>query len=93
MAGNFLAWIMLEAIFGTDTFCYKHVELFSNNMAAVSWTQRGTAKKSAAAGRLLIVLALQQQVARATQLVYDHVVGDMIVLGNIPYHSFGYSKT
>ena len=49
-------------------------------------------KKSAAAGRLLRVLALRQLVARAPPLVAAHVAGDLNVLGNIPSCSFGYSK-
>ena len=44
MAGKFLAWLVLEGIVGTENIRYKKVGLFSDNMAAVSWTQRGAAK-------------------------------------------------
>ena len=66
MAGKILARLVLEVIVGTEKLRYKDVGLFSHNMAAVSRTQRGAAKKSAAAGRLLRVLALQQRVARSS---------------------------
>ena len=83
---------MLEGIIGTENLRYKHVGLFSNNTAAVLWPQREEAKNSAAAGRLLKVLVLQQQVERASLLVAVHVAGDLNVLGNILSLSFGYSK-
>ena len=54
-------------------------------------TNRGE-KKSAAPGHLLRVLALCKQVARASPSVAAHVAGDLNVLGDIPYRSFGYSK-
>ena len=92
MAGKLLAWILLEGIVGTENLHYKHVGLFSNNTAAVSWTQRGSAKKSAAVGRLLRVLDLWQQVARASPLVAEYVARDLDVLGDIPSLSFGYFK-
>ena len=60
MEGKLLTCIALEGIVGTKNLRYKHVGLFSDNMAAVPWTQRGTKKKSAAAGRLIRVLDLQQ---------------------------------
>ena len=77
---------------GTKNLRYKHIGLLSNNTAAVLWTQRGSEKDSAAAGRLLIVLALQQRVKRASPLVASYVAGVLNVLGDIPYRSFGYSK-
>ena len=92
MAGKLLEWLMLEGIVGTKNLRYKHVGLFSNNTAAVSWTQRGAAKKSAAARYLLRVLDLRQRLARASPLVAAHVAGDLNVLGNIPSRYFGYSK-
>ena len=92
MAGKLLAWLLLEVIIGTKNLRYKHVGHFSNNTAAVLWTQRGAAKNSAAEGRLFIVLALRKQVSRASPLVATHVAGDMNVLGDIPSCSFGYSK-
>ena len=49
-------------------------------------------KKTASAGRLIRVLALQQRVARASLLVALHVAGDLNVLGGISSRSFGYSK-
>ena len=92
MAGKLLAWLVLEGIVGTETLRYKNVGLFSDNTAAVSWTIRGASKKSAAAGRLLRVLALRQRVARASPLVVAHVAGELNVLGDIPSRSFGYKK-
>ena len=92
MARKLLAWLVLEGIVGTENLRYKHFGLFSDNMAAVLWTQRRTAKKSAAAGRLIRVLYLRQRVARASLLVAAHVAGYMNVLGDIPSISFGYSK-
>ena len=92
MAGKICAWLVLEGIVGTKNLHYEHISLFRNNTAAVSWTQRGAAKKSAAAGRLLRFLALRQRVARASPLVAAHVSGDLNVIGNIPSRSFGYSK-
>ena len=59
MAGKLLAWLVLKGIVVTEKLCYKHVGLFSDNMEAVSWTQRGTSIKSVAAGRVLRVLALR----------------------------------
>ena len=91
MAGNFLSWLVLEVIIGTEKLRYKYVGLFSNNMAAVLWIQREAEKKSAAAGRLLRVLALRKQVARASPLVAAYVEGDLNVLGKIPSRSFGFS--
>ena len=38
MAGKNLAWLVLEEIVGTETLRYKHVGLFSDNTAVVSWT-------------------------------------------------------
>ena len=49
MAGKLLAWIVLEIIICTKNLRYTHVDLFSNNTAAVLWTQRVSAKHSAAA--------------------------------------------
>ena len=92
MAGNLLAWLVLEVIVGTKNLRYKHVGLFSNNMAAVLLTQRGAAKKSAAEGQLIRVLTLLKLVARASVLVAVHVVGELNVLGNISYCSFEYCK-
>ena len=92
MAGKLLAWLVLEGIVGTENIRYKHVGLFSDNTAAVLWTQRGTAKKIAPAGRLIGVLALQQRVAISSPLVAAHVSGDLNVLGDIPSRSFVYSK-
>ena len=54
-------------------------------------TKRG-GKNSAAAGRLLRVLALWKRVERASPLVAAHVAGDLNVIGDIPSCSFGYSK-
>ena len=54
-------------------------------------TKRG-GKKSAASGRLIKVLDLQQKVPRASPVVAAHVAGDLNVLGDIPSNSFGYSK-
>ena len=53
---------------------------------------KGGQKNSEAAGRLLIVLALQQQGERASPLVAAHVAEDLNVIGNIPSRSFGYCK-
>ena len=92
MAGKIWAWLVLERIVGTENLHYEHISLFRNNTAAVSWTQRGAAKKSAAAGSLLRFLALRQRVARSSPLVAAHVSGDLNVIGNIPSRSFGYSK-
>ena len=92
MAGKFLAYIILEGKVGTKNHRYKLVGLFIDNTAAVSWIQRGMKNNSAAAGRLIRVLALQKQVSRASLLVVVHVAGHLNVLGNIPYCSFGYSK-
>ena len=83
---------MLEGIVGTENLHYKHVVLFSDNMAAVLWTQIGAAKKSALVGRLLRVLDLRQRVARASPVVAAHVAGYLNVLGDISSRSFGYSK-
>ena len=60
MAGKLLAWLVMEGIVGTKNLRYKHVGLFSDNTAAVSWTQRGAAKDYVAAGCLLRVLDLRQ---------------------------------
>ena len=87
-----MAWLVLEVIVGTKNLRYKHVGLFSNNTAAVAWTQRVAAKKSAAAVRLLRVLALRQRLARSSPLVAAHMEVDLNVLGDISYCSFGYSK-
>ena len=92
MAGKLLAWLVLEGIFGTENLRYKYVGLFSDNTAAVSWTQRGVSKNSTAAGHLLRVSDLWQRVARASPLVAAHVAGDLNVLGDILSRSFGYSK-
>ena len=59
IAVKFLAWLLLEGIVGTKNLRYKHVGLFSDNMAAVSWRQRGAEKNSAEAGRLIRVLSLR----------------------------------
>ena len=45
MVGKLLAGLVLEGIVGTKNLRYKHVGCFSDNTAAVLWTQRG-AKKS-----------------------------------------------
>ena len=92
MAGKLLAWIVLEGIVGTENLRYKHVGLFSDNTAAVSWTQIGEAKKSASSGRLFRVLALRQRVERESLLVAAHVAVDLNVLDDILSCSFGYSK-
>ena len=83
---------MLEGSVGTKNLGYKHVCLFCDNTAAVTWIKRGAAKKSAASGRLLRILYLRQRVARVSLLVAAHVGGDLNVPGDIPYFSFGYSK-
>ena len=59
MAVKTLAWFVLEVIIGTKNLRYKHVGVFSNNMAAVSCTQRGAEKKSASAVCLIRFLALR----------------------------------
>ena len=90
MAGKLLVWLVLKGIVGTKNLCYKHVCLFRNNTAAVVWKKRGAAKKSAAAGRLLRVLDLRQQVPRSSPLVAVHVTGYLNVLDDIPSCSFGW---
>ena len=45
MAGKPIAWLVLEVIIGTENLRYKYVGIFSDNTAAVLWTQRGAAKK------------------------------------------------
>ena len=90
MTGKLLAWLVLEGISGTENLRYKHIGLFSGNTAAVLLTHRG--EKYVAAGRLLRVLALWQQVARALPLLDVHVAGDLNVLHDISYCSFGYYK-
>ena len=92
MAGNLLAWLVLEVIVGNKNLRYKHIGLFSDNTAEMSVTQREAEKKSAAAGCLLRVLALRQRVARVSPLVAAHVTGDLNMLGDIPSCSFGHSK-
>ena len=44
MAGKLLVWIVLEGIVGSKNLRYKHIGLFSENKAAVTWTQRGQQK-------------------------------------------------
>ena len=90
MAGNLLTWLVLKGNVGTENLRYKHVGLFSDNTAAVSGTQREAKINSTAAGHMLRVLDLQQQVERASSLVAEHVVGDLNVLGDIPSRSIGY---
>ena len=92
MSGSILAWLVIEGIVGNKNLRYRHVGLFRANTAAVSWTQRGAAKKSAEVGRLLRVLVLRQLVSIASPLVDLHVEGDMNVFGDISSRSFGYSK-
>ena len=92
MAGNLLAWLVLEGIIGTENLCYKHVVLFIDNTASVSWTQRGGSENSAAEGRLLKALDLRKRVSIASPLVPAHVAGDLNVFGDTPSCSFGYSK-
>ena len=77
-------WLGLEGIIDTETIRYKHVGLFSDNTAAVSWTIRGVSKKSATAGLLLQVLAFRKRLARASPLVVAHVAGELNILGDIP---------
>ena len=84
MAGNIMAWLVLEGIVGTKNLCHRHVGLFRNNMAEVLWTQRGASKQSAVVGRLLRVLVLWKQVARVSPVVAAHVAGYLNVLGDIP---------
>ena len=43
MAGNLLAWLVLEGIVGTKNLRHKQVGLFIDITAAVSWTQRRAA--------------------------------------------------
>ena len=92
MAGKLLACLVLERNVGTKNLCYKHISIFGNNTAAVTWTQRGAAIKSAAAECLLRVLSIQKQITIASSLIDAHVTGDMNVLGYITSCSFGYSK-
>ena len=80
---------MLERILGTGNLRYQHVGFSSDNMAAVLWTERGASKNSAAAGRLIIVIALRQRVARVSPLVAAHGAGYLNVISNIPLRSFG----
>ena len=61
-------------------------------MTSVPWTKMGAANKPSSERRILRSPALQQQVARASPLVSDHVTGELNVLGEIPSHSFGYYK-
>ena len=82
----------MEGIVGTENLRYKHVVLFSDNTKSVLWTQRGAVKTSAAAGHLIIVLALQHRVAKASLLVAVHVSVYLNVIGNIPLIYLGYSK-
>ena len=84
IAGNLLAWLVLEGIVGTKNLCYKHVGPFSDNKAEISWTQIGAVKKSTAAGRLLRVLYLRQRVSRMSPFEAAHEAGDLNILGNIP---------
>ena len=84
MTGKLLEWLVLEGIVSTKNLRYKHVVLFINNLAAVLWTQSGATKKSAAAGRLLRVLALRKRVSILSLLVAAHVAVDLNVLVNIP---------
>ena len=81
----------MEGIVGTKNLRYKHIGLFSDNTASVSWTQRGASKKSAAAGCLLRVLDLRQRVARVSPLVAAHMSVYLNMIGDIISCSFGHT--
>ena len=83
-----LEWLVLKGIVRTKNLRYKHIGLFRDNMAAVSSAQREVERDSASSGRIIRVLALRQQVARASPLVVALVKGDLNVLGGIPSRSF-----
>ena len=83
-----LEWLVLKGIVCTKNLRYKHIGLFRDNMAAVSSAQREVERESASSGRIIIVLALRQQVARASPLVVALVKGDLNVLGGIPSRLF-----
>ena len=91
MAGKLLTWLMLKVIVIIKKIYYKHVGLFIDKMKVVPWTQMGSAKNSAAAGRLLRVLALRKILARASLLVAVHMAGELNVIDGITPRSFGYS--
>ena len=90
MAGKVLAWLVLEGL--VPNLKHAHVGIFSDNMAAVSWTKRGASRSSNVAGRLLRILGLRQRVNRSSPIVTEHLPGILNVLGDIPSRSYGNKK-
>ena len=88
MAAEVLGWLVLEAI--VKSLRWKHVGVWSDNTPTVAWTMRWASKRSAAANRLLRILAIRHRENRASPLVARHIAGELNHLGDIPSRSFGY---
>ncbi len=88
MCAELLGWLVLETC--TTTLRWKHVGVWSDNSPTIAWTSRWASKRSAAANRLLRVLAICHRENRGSPLVARHLAGIRNRLGDILSRSFGY---
>ncbi|KAL7525054.1 hypothetical protein ACHAWF_002174, partial [Thalassiosira exigua] len=88
MAAEVLGWLVLEGC--VPVLRWKHVGVWSDNTPTVAWTTRWASRRSAAANRLLRILAIRHREKRASPLVARHLAGELNTLGDIPSRSFGY---
>ena len=72
---------------------FTHVGVCSDNSATVRWQTRGASKRSAAANRLLRILAIRLRKNRASPLITRHIAGKRNALGDVPSRSYGWKAS
>ena len=90
MVAEVLGWLVLEANVCTR---FTHVGVCSDNSATVGWQTRGASKRSAAANRLLRILAIRLRKNRASPLITRHTAGKQNALGDVPLRSYGWKAS
>ena len=90
MAGNLLAWLVLEGMGVEIKHC--HVALLNDNKSAVSWILSWAAHSKGPAGNLIMALALRQRMRRASPLTPAHLAGELNTMADVASRSFGYKS-
>ena len=70
-------------------FQHKHVGLYYDNSAAVSWVKRMVNRSSQVAGPLLVALTIRLKARQALSLTPLHISGVENGIGDIPSRLFG----
>ena len=90
LAAMLLGYLILE-ITHSD-LALKHVGMFCDNTAAVTWTHKGCATKSIPAARILRFLSLRQRTRKTSSILPLHISGVNNIMADISSRAFKTGK-